>query len=240
MASLSTLPTELHLCIVSHLSESWLSRYSLSLTNHYFNALIGPLKPSKVDIYRFRIEVEKSDGARYHRVCSKCSRLRQFYHFSLYKTVHGVVTHVSPDRRYMHRWQAKWCLDCRFNKDRLHVYLYGQGPFWWFFKTMTGVCRNCRQLVRCRTATIFDPANQHYVPWPHICKIGKEPEPLGEGGPLPSVSQLRAALDRLEATLPPRYLLAFRPDEHEPRHSIDEVLAYAEKRSREISDQFEK
>ncbi|KAF8250923.1 hypothetical protein K440DRAFT_113325 [Wilcoxina mikolae CBS 423.85] len=99
MASLSTLPAELHLCIVSHLSESLLSRYSLSLTNHYFNTLIGPLTPNKVDIYRFRIEVEKSDDARYHRVCSKCSRLRQFYHFSLYKTVHGVVTHVAPDSK---------------------------------------------------------------------------------------------------------------------------------------------
>ncbi|KAF8541862.1 hypothetical protein BDD12DRAFT_827780 [Trichophaea hybrida] len=213
MASLLSLPPELHYGINSHLPP--LSLHSLSQTSRYFNTIIGPIRLSKKDTLALRIELETPDATRYHRVCSKCLRLRQFYHYSIKHASERIHSDV------------RTCLDCfpkTYDPRNRHQRIR------WFLGTMIAVCPDCSQLVRCLSRekpTIWIPRNRII---PHVCKLGKDPDPLEEGGKDPSVNRVRATLDRLEAGLPHRYLSGFRPGYYwggiNARTDLDEILEH--------------
>jgi hypothetical protein len=176
MDCLSSLSPELHQNINSHLSP--LSLHSLSLTCRYFSAIIGRIHLSKADTHSHRLQLERSDPARRHRVCSKCIRLRKYYHFS----------HKQASAKT--NFKVRVCLDC-FQKQN-HPMNTNQQMSWIKAKVIA-VCPECCQLVICSRVS----SNGSSDIAPHVCRIGRDPEPI-EGDIEVSVNRLRAALDRVQ------------------------------------------
>ncbi|KAF8252085.1 hypothetical protein K440DRAFT_609917 [Wilcoxina mikolae CBS 423.85] len=192
--TLRGLPPELHALITSYLPP--LSLHLLSLTSRYFSHLIGPVHLSKQDTLTIRLHYERLDSSRYHRVCSKCIRLRQFWHFSHKQA--GAKTQAD----------MRTCLDCFLKACNP---LSTEQRIKWFFGETIVVCEKCRQLVRVEGKEVF----------PHMCRAGREPERVG-GGREPSVDRIREALGRLEERLPPRKLWALKHDY--PRDDLEDTL----------------
>lgn len=197
MDYLSSLPPELLRNINSRIST--ISLRSLSLTSRYFNCIVGRVPLSKEETLELRLGLETSDAARYHRVCSKCIRLRQFYHFSL--------KHASAKTQA----NIRTCLDC-FLKG--HNPLNKHQRIRWFLGAIIAVCPNCSMLVRCHGGANPAVSMAPNKIFEHVCKVGREPEPISDDVGDPSVCRLRVSLDRLEAILPRRFLLEFRPDHY--------------------------
>ncbi|KAF8247171.1 hypothetical protein K440DRAFT_629722 [Wilcoxina mikolae CBS 423.85] len=135
---------------------------------------------------------------RYHRVCFKCMRLLQFYHYS--------VKHASSKVKSADRT----CLDCFLKR---HDLFNQRQLIRWFFGVNFRVCPGCHKLVRCPEDTCPMDTEIFHISrciQPHVCKRGTEPVREVSGDLDPSISRMRATLDRLESRLPPRTLLAYR------------------------------
>jgi hypothetical protein len=157
MSSLSSLPPELHQNINSHLPP--LSLHSLSLTSRYANTVVGRVWLGMRETLVLRLGVETSDAARYHRVCSKCIRLRQLYNYS--------IKHASSNTQT----DIRTCLDCFL---KAHNPLNKHTRVRWFLGTIITVCPVCNQLVRClggENRTVSNPPN---LIFPQVCKVGKD------------------------------------------------------------------
>jgi len=200
MASLLTLSPELHGIILPHLPK--LSRHSLSLTNRYFHALVGRVKLSREETWQLNLRREQSDPHRYHRTCSKCCRFLQFWHFSRSQA----SAKTKPEKRI--------CLDCFVKISAPAVRLKS-------FVGVVSLCQYCRRLVRVgeRKPLGFEDLLDH------PCLGNRKLDPEAK---VPYLDYFRDWFDRLEAKLPPRSLLCFRPDRCTPVERIEATLTRLE------------
>ena len=132
MTSPLDLPPEILLIIASFLNQT--SKKCLSNTCQYFRAVLGFLpRPDSSAIYKFNLERELKDPLRERRTCSKCLRLRRFFHFS------------KKHARACPRPNSRKCMDCLEPTAGI-----GQ-IFMWVLDTAVTRCPHCLQIVVCDT-----------------------------------------------------------------------------------------
>ncbi|KAF8535527.1 hypothetical protein BDD12DRAFT_855026 [Trichophaea hybrida] len=146
-----------------------------------------------------RLYFERIDSTRYCRVCSKCIRLRQFWHFS----------HKQASAKT--QADMRTCLDCYI--ERYNPKSRGQRIKWFFGETIVA-CEKCRRLVRVVDKEVFA----------HGCRVGRKP--VNWASREPNVNRIRDTLDRLEERLPPRRLLDWRTDD--PEDKLEDTLVLLE------------
>lgn len=133
---------------------SWLPEVSLvclSYTCRYFRALIGfTPAPQRLAIAWFNLEREGRDPTRQRLTCSKCLRLRRFFHFEKKQA----SLKIAPNTRR--------CLDCSSSPYRLRL-LLGQ-KLTWISTTKMTVCPHCRQMVIYES----DNCSNNLVISPHV------------------------------------------------------------------------
>ena len=127
-----TLPTELHLSIITHLPL--LSKYTLRLTNRDFYHLIPP--PTVNDL----VELESSGWARDNLLltCGGCLRLRPSFRFS-------------SDRSYLplSLRSRRFCLSCG-HRTLPGTHRYQEGDKWHEEGSLMVRCRTCKGICRGR------------------------------------------------------------------------------------------
>ncbi len=109
MASMTDLPTELHLIIASHLDD--LSQMSLKITNRHFYSLISPLTSDRMAHAQIQLHRRRSYA---YLACMTCLRLRPNLEFTdewpsgVIRTPHLWHTYIRTT--ITHYFHDDWCL----------------------------------------------------------------------------------------------------------------------------------